>query len=346
MRRTRVLAAVMAAVLLLLTAGCGGASEKSAERTVFAMDTVMTLKVYGAKAEKAADEAAKEIRELEALLSVTSEGSEIWAVNHAGGAAVKLSDRTAELLLQALAFCGSAGGVLDISVYPVLKAWGFTTGTYRVPSRAELDALLERVDYTRISFDEASAAVTLPAGMEIDLGCIAKGYTGDRLAELLRSRGIGSALINLGGNVQTLGSKPDGSLWRIGVQDPEGSGYIGVLESRDEAVITSGGYERFFEEGGEIYWHIIDPATGAPARSGVISATVVSPSGTRCDALSTALFIMGREAAAEYWRARGDFEFILVLTDGTVVVSEGLADRFSLAGDWADHPLEIEYRDS
>ena len=333
-------------IILLFPAGCSDTGEKvksssetPAERTVFAMDTIMNLQVYGSDAGKAADAAVQEIQELEQLLSVTRDTSEIYAVNHSNGAPVTLSESTAVLLDEALSFCKATGGVLDISVYPLVKAWGFTTGEYRIPDPDELRTLLTKVDYSKISFDQETGNASLPAEMEIDLGCIAKGYTGDRIIQILRGFGAPSAIINLGGNVQTLGSKPDGSAWRIAVKDPKGDGYVGILESRDEAVITSGGYERYFEQDGKVYWHIIDPATGAPANSGIISATIISPSGTRCDALSTALFIMGQEKAADYWRAHGDFEYILILEDGSVVVSEGLSGSFTLTGDWADHSL-------
>ena len=205
----------------------------------------------------------------------------------------------------------------------------------------ELQELLGRVDYAKVQYDPAASTITVPAGMEIDLGSVAKGYTGDQIMQIFRDHGVTSGMVSLGGNVQTLGSKPDGSPWRIAVQNPLGDGYVGVIEVRDEAVVTSGGYERYFERDGEIYWHIIDPATGAPAKNGVISATIVSESGTRCDALSTALFILGRDGAETYWRTHGDFEYLLVLDDGSLVLSQGIADRFSAADDWADHDLTV-----
>lgn len=324
-------------MLCLLLAGCSGAADRSAERTLFAMDTVMELKAEGANADKAVAAAVKRITELEKLLSVTMETSEIYAVNHAAGQSVPVSADTGTLVSDALSFCEQTRGALDISIYPVLKAWGFTTQEYRVPDAEELQELLGRVDYAKVQYDPAASTITVPAGMEIDLGSVAKGYTGDAVMQVFRDAGVTSGLISLGGNVQALGSKPDGSAWRIAVQDPTGDGYIGVLDVRDEAVVTSGGYERYFEQDGEIYWHIIDPATGAPAKNGVVSATVVSPSGIRCDALSTALFILGQDAAEDYWRAHGDFDYLLVLEDGTMIVSEGIADRFSPEDDWTDH---------
>ena len=300
------------------------------------MDTAMRLTVYGQGAGEAAGLARERVLELEALLSVTDENSDICAANRNGGGVLHAD--TAALLERSLALCGETGGALDVSVYPVVRAWGFTTGAYRVPEEAELAALLERVDYTRISLE--GTVLTLPEGMELDLGAVAKGWTGDRLMELLRREGITSAIVELGGNVQALGSKPDGSPWRVAVQAPEG-GYAAALEIVDKAVVTSGGYQRFFEQDGEIYWHIIDPAAGQPARSGLASVTVVAEEGTLCDGLSTALFVMGADRAAEFWRETGDFDFVLLDEEGGVTITEGLEDSFSLCGEWAGRPLEV-----
>jgi thiamine biosynthesis lipoprotein len=317
--------------LLLLTACAATMPEPSAQSatepvtgTVFAMDTVMDLTIYGTKNDLDAAEAL--ITDLEGKLSVTDEDSEIYAVNRDGRGT--LTEDAADLLAKALALCADTGGALDLSIYPVVRAWGFTTGNYIVPDQATLDELLAHVDYTKVNLDGND--LTLAPDMEIDLGSVAKGYTGDRVLALLRESGVSSALLNLGGNVQALGAKPDGSPWRVAVQDPTGDGYLGVLEVTDQAVITSGGYERYFEQDGVTYWHIIDPATGAPARSGLISVTIVGDSGLICDGLSTALFVMGLENAADFWRSREDFEAVLVTEDGRVYVTQGLADTFTL----------------
>lgn len=237
-------------------------------------------------------------------MSVTDENSEIHQANHAGSSPVSLSEDTRELLEEALALCGETGGALDVTVYPVVRAWGFTAGDYRVPEAKEVSALLEKVGYDRAELN--GDRLTLPEGTELDLGAVAKGYTGDRLMELFREAGISSAIVELGGNVQALGAKPDGESWRIAVQAPEG-GYAGVLEITDKAVVTSGGYQRYFEKDGETYIHIIDPSTGYPARTGLASVTIVADSGLLGDGLSTALFVMGREKAEDYWLAHPDF---------------------------------------
>ena len=324
-------------VLLLLLTGCS--ASEPCRRELMAMDTFMTLSVYAqspAAGEALLEEAAGEIRRLEGLLSVTDPGSEIYQVNHGG--AVSLSEPVRELLEKALELCRETGGALDVTVYPAVRAWGFTTGEYRVPEEAELSALVERVDYGRVSLD--GDRLTLPEGVELDLGSVGKGWTGDRLTALFREAGVSSAIMELGGNVQALGTKPDGAPWRVAVQAP-GGGYAGVLEIADKAVVTSGGYQRYFEQDGETYIHIIDPATGRPARTGLASVTIVADSGLQGDGLSTALFVMGREKAEAFWRGNPEFDFILLGEDGTAAITEGLEECFSLYGGWEGRPLEI-----
>lgn len=346
-------AAILLALTLLLS-GCTGTvaptleptptlpvslptpSGDVAEGTIFAMDTVMTFRIHGENGQEMISLITHEINSLENTLSVTREGSDVWNINRAGGEPVTVGDDAAYLLTLARELGDSTGGALDVTMYPVVKAWGFTTGEYRVPSETELDELLEHVDYTawesRETEDASGTAVTLPADMELDLGAIAKGYAGERAADLLRANGVASALLNMGGNVQSVGGKPDGSPWRIGIQDPAGDTgtYLGVLQLIDQAAVTSGGYQRYFEEDGIRYWHIMDPATGAPARSGLTQVTIVGDKGGLCDGLSTALFVMGREKALDYWRTYGGFEAILVDEDNTVWITAGLKDSFSL----------------
>ena len=332
----------------LLLTGCAeqqaaepvAAADENAEpnsRTVFAMDTVMELSAYGAD-DALMEAAEQEILGLESRLSVTDAGSEIYALDHNGLA--ELSPDTTELMQTALEMCERTDGALDVSIYPVLRAWGFTTGSYQVPTQEEIENLLTQVDYRKVTLENGTASIA--QGMEVDLGSVAKGYTGDQVSQLLREGGVTSALLNLGGNVQLVGGKPDGSDWRVAVQDPESDGYLGVLSLRDKAAITSGGYERYFVgDDGEVYWHIIDPATGEPARSGLISVTVIGDRGVVCDALSTALFVMGLDKAAEYWRRYGDFEAVFVAEDGSVAITSGLQDCFTLADGYTDRPLMV-----
>ncbi|MBR4211158.1 MAG: FAD:protein FMN transferase [Oscillibacter sp.] len=307
-------------LLLCTLSACGRAAVQN-KLDFFAMDTIMTFSAY---ADKSLLEGARDIvADIESRVSTTLESSEVYALNRDGGGTV--SAETAALLDTALTMCRATDGAFEVSIYPVVRAWGFTTGgEYRVPSFDETAALLEHVDYARIRLD--GREVTLPEGMEIDLGGVAKGYAGREAAAYLREHGVTSGLLNLGGNVQTVGSKPDGSPWRVAIRDPgDAEAYAGVVEIRDKAAVTSGGYERYFEENGETYWHIMNPATGRPARNGVVSATVIADDGALCDALSTALFVMGAEKAERFWRSYGGFDMILITDDGETIVTPGLS---------------------
>lgn len=319
----------LCAVLVLL-AGCTPAPAQAAptaEHTFFAMDTVMTLRLYEGGGENLLNQAEDRVKELEDLLSVTDPASEVYALDHSGKA--DLSPETAELLSTALTMCARTNGTLDISTYPVVRAWGFTTGDYTVPSAETIGTLLPFVDYRQVRLENSKA--TLPDGMEIDLGSAAKGYTGDVISAFLRESGVTSAMLDLGGNIQTVGAKPDGSNWRIGIRDPEGDGTLGVVEVTNQAVITSGGYERYFEEDGVRYWHILDPQTGYPAHSGLISVTIIGECGAVCDSLSTALFVMGLDRALDHWRQYRDFEAVFVSEDGSVTITAGLENSFTLS---------------
>ena len=323
--------ALFAAVLLLcLLTACGNKQASGWSRSLFAMDTYFDLTIYDGQAEAALDAAAHMIRRLEDLWSVTRENSELYTLNHSGGLPVELSSETEDLLARALALAEETGGAFDPTVYPLLTAWGFTTQKYRIPAQEEIDSLLQYTGYSRVQMQ--GNRVSLPEKVQLDFGGIAKGYTGGQLAHMLRREyGVTSALLNLGGNVQAVGSKPDGSRWRIGIRDPRTDGVLGILEAADTAVVTSGGYERHFTgEDGQAYCHIIDPATGYPVKNDVLSVTVVGEDGAVCDALSTALFVMGADMAADYWRVYGDFEMILLTDCQTIYITDGLAGVFSL----------------
>lgn len=340
MRRIRFFGLFIA--LLFLCSGC--AQSKPAQRQIFAMDTVMFFTAHGNHAENALTQAQDYILQLEQALSVTRPESDIAQINQNSGSWVKVGEETFSLLLAAKDLCLSTGGTLDITAYPAVKAWGFTTGEYRVPDPAELAQLAEEIDYSRLELDKAGRSVRLPQGMELDLGALAKGWAGEQLAHRIKAQGIDSATLSLGGNVQTVGCKPDGSPWRVGIQDPHSQqgAYLASVAVEDMAVVTSGGYERYFEENGVHYCHIIDPETAAPAQGGLASATIVGSSGTLCDAYSTALFLMGPEEAARFWQKhQTEFDYILVLEDGSIHITQGLNDTFQLTEGYKDRKVTV-----
>ena len=327
----------MLSALLFLTGCSAESSPEPVQGTFFAMDTVMDFTIYGESG--LIDQSESLIASLESLVSVTDANSELYAINQTGSGT--LTGKASSLMEQALEICRRTDGALDLSIYPIVRAWGFTTGSYQVPDEAEIQALLPLVDYRKIQYDAATGTVTLLEGMEIDLGSVAKGYAGQLAAQMLREHGVQSALLNLGGNVQTVGAKPDGSPWQIGIKDPQGEDAMMVLSVEDQAVVTSGGYERYFEQDGQTYWHIMDPSTGHPADSGLISVTIVGDEGVICDGLSTALFVMGLEKAADLWAQSGDFEAVFVTASGEVYITMGLRDRFALTEQYADTPVSV-----
>lgn len=327
---------ILLSLCLLLTA-CTDIAPKEYTYDFFAMDTFMSLTAYGDNAEKGVKAAAARIAELTLKLSVTDESSEISAINRMGSAEV--SGETAELISFALDIADKTDGALDPTIYPVLRAWGFTTDENRVPAPGEISALLENIGHGRVIID--GNTVSLDKEMMLDLGAVAKGYAGDETERILRENGINSALINLGGNIQLIGSKPDGSDWRLGVKSPLGDGNIGILTISDCAAVTSGAYERCFTaEDGTVYGHIIDPSSGYPADNGLLSVTVIADKGTLCDALSTALFVMGEERALNFWRQNKNFDVILITNNAEVLITEGIADKFTLSSAYGNFTVK------
>ena len=332
--KNRVLRALPVLVLgVFLLTGCQKTQPPEAvEGATFAMDTAMRFTLYSGNpvsGQEVLTALSDLLGQLDGALSATREDSDISLVNRSGGQPVEVAARTGEVLSQALALCEVTGGALDITAYPAVKAWGFTTGEHRVPPPGELAELAASIDYAAVETE--GNTVTLPDGMELDLGAVAKGYAGDLLAETVRKSGVSSALLDLGqSTIAAVGRKPDGSPWRIGIRDPNGSSYFAVIELADSAMGTSGGYQRYFEQGGVTYWHILDPKTAAPARSGLASVTVVSPSALVCDGLSTALFVMGLEEGAQFWRDHPelDFEAVFMAEDGSIFRTAGLAESF------------------
>lgn len=314
-----------------------GAESQEISREIFAMDTYMTVRAYGESAESAVEDALVEIERLDNLFSSENQDSEIYKISQQGGGS--LSEDSAYLLGRALEIARETDGAFDIAIYPIAKAWGFLGQEYRVPDVAELEALLPLTDWKKITYDGENAQISFAQeGMQIDLGGIAKGYTSSRIMDIFEEHGVTSGIVNLGGNAQMLGTKPDGSLWKVAIRDPNREdGYLGILDIADKAVITSGGYERYFEDDGITYHHIIDPATGYPADSGLVSVSIVSEDGTLADGLSTALFIMGKEKAESFWREHSEeFDMILMTEENDVYVTKGIKDCFS-----SDYNVEI-----
>ena len=314
----RVFVAILAMLVL-----CTGCVPKEESISLFAMDTLMGLTAYGAQAKQALLACEKQIHALDALFSPVATGSDVMRINQSAGQWVDVSYDTAALLQQALALGDMTGGLMDVSIYPLVDAWGFIGNNGHVLSVAQIQAAKALVDYHLVETDGQRVRVGPNRG--IVFGAVGKGYLSHVLMQTLRDNGVTSATVELGGNVQVLGLKPDGNAWRVGVKDPnETNGLLGVLKVSDSAVITSGAYQRNFTQEGVFYHHILDPNTGYPSDSDLISATIVCQDGTMADALSTAVFIMGLDEALAFWRRQGGFDMILATKAGEVHYTQGL----------------------
>ena len=320
---------LLACLTVLALAACR--AKKPQEISLFAMDTYMTLSAYGDNAGEALTAASQEINRLEATLSRTIDTSDISRLN--AGEAVSVQQETRELLLRALALADETGGTFDMTVAPLVALWGITSDAPHVPTQEEIDALLPLVGGEHVHMD---TEVTLDEGCAVDLGGIAKGYASGQVAHILRAYDVTSAVVSLGGNVYVCGSRPDGAPWNVGIQDPAGTGYAATVALTDCFAVTSGGYQRYFvAEDGTVYQHILDPRTGCPADSDLLSVTVISDDGTAADAYSTALYVMGEQEAVSFWRAHGGFDLILITADGRLLYTPGLSDAITAPEDCA-----------
>ena len=325
--------------LLLLLTACGKppAPSPSAEvtkqsRVVFYFDTVVTMTVYTAD-ESVLTAAEEECLRYEKLLSKTVEGSDVWNINHANGQRVPVSEETRWLLEQALEFSRLSDGKFDITIAPCVDLWDFTGENVGIlPDAEALAEAAAKVDWTKIDINDEG--VLLPAGMSIDLGAIAKGYISDCIARFLMDRGVESGFLNFGGNVRTIGSKPDGTSWRIGIQDPEGvrdQSIVGVVTLIGDSVVTSGIYERGFWVDDVCYHHILDTETGWSVQNELAGISIVAKDACTGDALSTTVFAMGLHDGMAFIENLDGVEAIFVTRDGMVTCTSGLASRFTLS---------------
>lgn len=332
-------------ILIIMLVGCSNENEVNTSKTTstttvndtipaskefFAMDTYMEVDAYGDNGEKAVAKAEKEVNKLDSILSTGKSTSEISKLNKNKKQVV--SADTMSLIKESVKISKETNSAFNPTIYPLMELWGFTTKNYYVPKDNEIKPLLNHMDIDNIKIDERKNEVSFKdSNMKIDLGAIAKGYTSSKIIDIFKENNIKSGMVTLGGNVQVLGKKPDGSLWKVGIQNPIGEDeYLGVLQTSDKAVITSGGYERNFTKNGKIYHHILDLSNGYPANNGLTSVTIISSDGTLADALSTSLFVMGKDKAIDFYKKSNyNFDFILYSSDNKLIISDGIKDIFS-----------------
>lgn len=335
MKKNRWLAGILFLCMMLLS-GCssepdgtpsGGENNeiKKESAELFAMDTIIDITVYDKEPSKLLEEARELVDTYENMFSISIQDSDVAKLNAAQGKPLAVSAETYELIQKSMEISERTEGLFDISIYPLVKAWGFTTESYRVPDEKERKKILKVIDSGKIQLSD-NATVCLPKEMQIDLGGIAKGYVSQKLVELFRDKGAAAAVISLGGNVQTYGKKPDGTPFTVGITNPQdGTSVLGTIEVGEKAVITSGSYQRYFEKDGVTYHHIMDKRTGAPAESDLTSVTILSDNGESADSLATALFIMGKEKAIAFDEKNEDIQCILIDKENQVWTSEGIA---------------------
>lgn len=328
--------------LAAITAGLSACREGQPEEVradMFALDTYITFTLFGGDAQKGIDAAKARIQEIEETMSVHVPGSDVDRINQqAGIAPVRVGADTFFVVQKAVQYSAATQGAFDVTIYPIQQLWDIMGDNPRIPEAEEIQALLPLVNYEGIQLDQENRTVYLEkAGMRMDLGGIAKGYAGDEAVRLLKAHGVLHGLINLGGDILVFGGKPDGTRWRIGVQDPRagaGSRHFAVIELFEGSIVTSGDYERYmvdiYEETGVRYHHIFDPETGYPADTGLISTTVIGAAAVDTDALSTALFVLGKERGMALMETLEGVHGVLVSQDKRVWITEGFADQIRI----------------
>ena len=335
----KLIAALLICCMALPMAACG--EVQATEKQLFAMNSAVSIKAYGKNAEAGLNSAASVISALDASLDPEREGSTLYNINSAAGDGIVITGQVAEMLQTARTVYDATDGALDLTVYPLVKAWGFIDGLYNVPSESEIDSLLEHVDFSAVNVSAMTETdtylLTMPAGMELTFAAVARGCAAMYAMRAMRQAGVESGIVSFGGTVMTLGVKPD----------PVNTGsYAATINvGADTAVVTSGGYLRYFvDDDGNYRQHILDPATGCPAESDLLSVTVICDDGTYADALSTALYVMGERDAKSFYEDNTGFELVLITSDNRVVVSEGVREDFTLSG--SDYTVETLRRPS
>jgi FAD:protein FMN transferase len=332
-QRKKIIVVSIAVILILsLVSGC---SKKEAvepvKKTVYALDTICNITIYDKASDAVFDKCFAALKDVENKMSVDIKNSEVSQINdNAGLKFVKVSDDTYYVIKNGASFGDLTNGKFDITVGPLVKLWGINTPRARIPAPIEIKTALPLINYKNVLFNDKDKSIMLKnKGMSLDLGGIAKGFSGDVVAKVLKENGIKHAIIDLGGNILTVGSKPDGSAWRVGVQNPLSprGDYLGIVSVKNKAVVTSGIYERFFIKNGKRYHHIMDTKTGYPVDNELASVSIVTDASINADALAKA-FCMGVKAGLIFIEKQKGVEAIFVTKDSKVYITPGLKSIF------------------
>lgn len=333
----KIIAIILIMIISVSLVACNNNSNNQYTRTGFMMDTVMEVTAYGRNAKKAVDESMNRISVIDDRMSSQKTGSDITKINkNAGKGFIKVNSDTFYVIKTALKYGKISNGNFDITIAPLVNLWGIGTKRAHIPKESNIREMMKLINYKDVILNEKNDEVMLKnPGMAIDLGGIAKGYTADEIQKIMEKYDIKHALINLGGSsVYMLGPKPDGSNWKIGIQDPFGSKgkYFAIVSGKNMLIDTSGNYERYFIENGKRYHHILNPFTGYPAESGVVSTTIVSTNikSIDADALSTITFILGVDKGMKLIESMPGVDAIFVTPDYKVYATSGLKGKLTI----------------
>jgi FAD:protein FMN transferase len=319
-------------IISLFLSGCSNKAEEPVSKTETILGTVCTIKIYDHISESTFEKVFNRLKEIEDKMSVNKESSEVININNASGVDyVKVSKDTFEVIEKGVYF-SSLYNKFDITIGPIVKLWNIGFDNVRIPEDKEIKNKLPLVNYKNVLLNKVDNKVMLKEkGMMIDLGGIAKGYAADEAVRVLKENSVEHAIVNLGGNVMTLGGRPDGSQWTIGIQHPftNRGNYVGTVKVADKTVVTSGIYERYIKEGDKIYHHIIDKATGYPVDNNLLSVTIITDKSVSGDGYSK-IFALGLEKGLEYANTLKDIDAIFITKDNKIYITQGLKDNFEL----------------
>ena len=308
--------------------------DKMTVKWFYVLGTTISIAAAGENAHESIYEAAAKLMDIDNKMSVFKNYSEVFLINENSGMDFqRVSDETFYVIKKALDFSKLSQGSFDPTIRPVTGLWKIGTKDAVVPKGIDIKSMMELVNYKDIEICDSSKSIRLKRkNQKIDLGGIAKGFAADQVRKILLKNGISSAIIDLGGNINALGKKDNKDLWSVGIQNPlKPTGeFVGILSVSDKSVVTSGGYERFFIRNGKRYHHIIDPQTGYPCNSDLISVTVVSDNSIDGDALSTCIFVKGLEEGLKFIKNIEGTEAILITRDRKIYATKGLNNQFKV----------------
>jgi thiamine biosynthesis lipoprotein len=326
--KTGILKVIYTHSLILSLLSLAACNSPESSRTEFALGSaVCTITLFEQGKDNIYRDIFSRLREIENLMSVNIPSSDVSRINAAAGIEpVQVHDDVFKVIECAVYYAQLSGGAFDPSVGPLVSLWGIGSNNEKVPSQTEIENVLPLINWQDVELDHQTKSVYLKnRGMALDLGAIAKGYAADEAAAIIKKANIDRAIIDLGGNILICGEKKDKSLWKVGVQEPDGSrgSYIGILQITEQTVVTSGVYERFFEEGGTKYHHIFSTSDGFPVNNGLLSVTIIAHNSMNADALSTAVFVLGYEKGVALIEAFPETEAVFIFEDLSIRKTAG-----------------------